>query len=42
MVKRIVVELESEEHQAIKEKAVKQGKTIREIVRKFLKEWVKK
>lgn len=41
-MKRLVLELEDEKHRAIKEKAVKQGKSMREILTDLLEKWLKK
>ena len=40
-MKRLVLELENKEHQEIKEKAVKQGKSMREIFLGLLRKWLK-
>ena len=39
-MKRIVVELDDEQHQKIKEKAVRMGKSMREILTELLKKWL--
>jgi len=41
MIKRIVVELDENVHQKIKAKAMKQGKSMREVLTELLKEWLK-
>lgn len=41
-MKRIVVELDDDKHQAIKEKAVHMGKPMRKILMELLEKWLKK
>jgi len=39
-MKRLVLELDDKEHQQIKEKAVKLGKSMREILTGLLRKWL--
>lgn len=41
-MKRLVLELDDELHQKIKEKAVKENKSMREIFTALLKKWVRR
>lgn len=41
MIKRIVVEIEEKKHQKIKEKCVKSGKTMKQVVETLLDKWMK-
>lgn len=41
-MKRIVVELDDDQHQAIKEKAVRMGKSMRQILTELLRKWVRR
>ena len=41
-MKRIVVELDDKQHQKIKLKAAKTGKSMREIFTELLEKWLKK
>lgn len=40
MIKRIVVELDEKEHKKIKIKAAQQGKSLRDILKSLLEEWL--
>lgn len=40
-MKRLVLELEEALHQQIKEKAVKQGKSMRQVLTVLLEKWLK-
>ena len=42
MIKRLVIELEEDEHKKVKEKALKEGKTIREIFTDIIRKWLAK
>ena len=39
-MKRLVLELENDEHQKFKEKALKQRKSMRDILRELIKKWL--
>lgn len=41
-MKRLVLELDDDKHQQIKEKAIKQKKSMREILTELLEKWLKK
>ena len=41
MEKRIMIRLPKELHIAVKVKAAKEDKTVSEVIREFLEEWVK-
>lgn len=41
-IKRLVVELEESTHQKIKNKALKENTSMREVLTKLLKEWLNK
>jgi hypothetical protein len=41
-MKRLVLELDDEKHQQVKEKAVRAGKSMREILTELLDKWLKK
>ena len=41
-MKRLVLELEDEKHQEIKLKALKDGKSMRQILTELLEKWLKK
>lgn len=41
-MKRLVLEIDEEMHQAIKEKAIKEKKSMRQILTSLLEKWLKK
>lgn len=42
MIKRLVLELDEETHQKIKERALKENKSMREILLDLVTKWLKK
>ena len=40
-MKRLVVELDDKEHQEIKEKAVKKGRSMKDIFLELIRKWLK-
>lgn len=40
-MKRLVLELENEEHHKFKEKALKQRKSMRDVLRELITQWLK-
>ena len=40
-IKRIMVRVPADLHKAVRIKAVKEGRTVSEVIREFLEEWVK-
>ncbi len=40
-MKRLVLELENDEHQAFKLKATKQEKSMRDVLRELIRQWLK-
>ena len=42
MIKRLVLELDENYHQALKEKALKEKRSMREIMLELLEKWIKK
>jgi len=41
-MKRLVLEMDDEQHQEFKEKAVKSGLSMRKILQELIKSWIKK